>query len=235
VSVNIIVLVHNRPRLTRQTLDTLVKNTTVPYNVIIVDDASDSETQAVIAEFVRPNIRFIRFNEPVGIIGALRNAGANSSEWTFGRGDWLYFSDNDVAFEPQWLERMIRCFGDGPHMQFLGGSVAAFPNLCVLGGYRHPFHGVNGLDVFEDKAQVEFTDAVAGYSMLMPWTIWDKYGPFDANQKGVGASEDFALCQRIVKDGGKVGYIHPPVLTHTGVTNSNGVYHCSVSSSLRMG
>ena len=55
---NICVLVHDRPRLTRQTLETLVNNTGSPWNCMIVDDASGPETQAVIAEFVRPNIRF---------------------------------------------------------------------------------------------------------------------------------------------------------------------------------
>jgi len=221
-AVNCVLLVRDRPRLTRQTLDTLVKNTSGDYNVMIVDDASGPDTQAIIAEFVRPNVRFIRFNEPVGIVGALRNAGANSSEWTFGRGDWLYFSDNDVAFEAGWLEKMTHWLTAGER----------YAEIKALGGYRHPYHQYH--DVFSDfhkdehgrydrdKDNVVLTDAVAGYSMLMRWSTFEKYGPFDANQKGVGASEDFAYCQRIIKDGGKVGYIHPPVLSHTGISNSDG-------------
>jgi GT2 family glycosyltransferase len=215
---NIVILVHDRPRLTLQTLETLVKNTSGEYRAIIVDDASGPETQAIIAEFVCPNIRFIRFNEPVGIVGALRNAGANSSEWTFGRGEWLYFSDNDVAFDAGWLEKMQKAMLFGAQ---------------ILGGYRHPYHGVNQSmaaieggafaagDAMPISSEIQLTDAVAGYSMLMRWDTWDRYKPFAANAKGTGQSEDFEYCQRIIKDGGKVGYIHPPVLSHCGITNSD--------------
>jgi hypothetical protein len=66
------------------------------------------------------------------------------------------------------------------------------------------------------------TDAVAGYSMLMSWQTWDKYGPFDQHAVGVGQSEDFAVCQKVLKDGYRVGYVSPPVLTVTGLTNTLG-------------
>lgn len=203
MNTSIIVLVHNRPRLTRQTLDSIVRNTSVPYNVLVCDDSSDAETQAVLAEFVRPNIRVVRYETPVGIIGALRNAGAASAEWTFGTPEYVAFLDNDICVTAFWLDSMI--------------EAEQRSRLSVLGGYRHPFHGVNA-----ERDGIEETDAVAGYSMLMRWQTWERYRPFAANQQGVGASEDFVLCQRIIKDGGKVGYVHPPVLYHCGVTNSNG-------------
>ena len=69
---------------------------------------------------------------------------------------------------------------------------------------------------------LEETDAVAGYSMLMSWETWHKYGPYDQHAKGVGQSEDFAICQKVVKDGGRVGYVSPPVLTVCGLTNTLG-------------
>ncbi len=77
----------------------------------------------------------------------------------------------------------------------------------------------------------EITDAVAGYSMLMRWECFDLYGPFEQEAKGIGQSEDYAFCQKVIRGPeatffescrNLVGYIHPPVLAHCGITNSNG-------------
>ena len=58
--------------------------------------------------------------------------------------------------------------------------------------------------------------------MLMSWDTWDEFGGFDQHAKGVGQSEDFAVCQKVVKAGYKVGYVSPPVLVVTGLTNTLG-------------
>lgn len=154
----------------------------------------------------RDNCRVIDLGASIGIVGWLRNVGASASERYFGRGEWLYFSDSDVAFFPGWLQKM---------------TMVASSGVALLGGCRHPFHGVN-LEEYYGRFGWQSTDAVAGYSLLMKWETFDKYGPFSDNQKGVGASEDFALSRKIVEDGGRIGYIHPPVLAHTGVTNTDG-------------
>lgn len=210
---NICLLVRDRPRLTEQTLRTLFQNTPKDqFNLTIVDDGSWPETAEIIKRYSNyENVEVVTFRKPVGIVGFLRNVGAATSERVFGRGEWLVFLDNDVAVESRWLDRMIEAM----QRANLGDEVHQY--ISVLGGYRHPFHGINRL--WGDDAYIEETDAVAGYSMLMRWTTFDKYGPFVQNQKGIGASEDWDFCQRI---GGKVGYINPPVLSHCGITGSNG-------------
>jgi hypothetical protein len=44
----------------------------------------------------------------------------------------------------------------------------------------------------------------------------------DAHAKGVGQSEDWAFCQKIIKDGGRVGSVYPRVVFNCGITNSYG-------------
>lgn len=56
----------------------------------------------------------------------------------------------------------------------------------------------------------------------MRWETWDKYGPLDAHASGVGQSEDYAFCQKIIQDGGKVGSIYPRCVLNCGLTNSFG-------------
>lgn len=207
---NVCLLVKNRPRLTEQTLLSLYANTPHDqFNLTIVNDGSDTKTVTVLASYVaRSNCRIISVSS-IGIVGFLRNVGASASERYFGRGEWLCFIDNDIAFMPNWLQKMIYT------MRYSAANQIA--NVVVLGGYRHPFHGVN----YESQVWQE-TDAVAGYMHFMRWETWDKYGPYDQHAKGVCQSEDFAFCQKIIKDGGRVGYIHPPVIANCGITNSEG-------------
>ncbi len=214
MSVNICLLVKDRPNLTAQCLKTLyepypVPVSDLPFSLCIVDDGSRDETIDIIGDYVMiygtKNIQVIRIEQSIGIVGWLRNVGASASERYFGRGEWLCFIDNDIAFRPNWLQKMT----------FAAKSWT--PGPFVLGGYQHPFHGTN-----KEWTSVHETDAVAGYMHFTEWSTWDKYGPYDQHAKGVCQSEDFAFCQKIVKDGGKVGYIHPPVILNCGVTNSEG-------------
>ena len=210
--VNIVLLVKDRPRITEQTLRTLYENTPEDqFNVVCIDDGSYVQTAQLLADWCirHPNMRGIRLSASIGIVGWLRNIGASASERYFGRGEWLYFSDCDVAFFPNWLPHMIH-------------AMKLNPEVKILGGCRHPYHGVNMQLPMGNGRSVALTDAVAGYSLMMRWSCYDEFGPFASNQKGVGASEDYAMARKIVEAGWRVGYIEEPVLTHTGISNTDG-------------
>lgn len=209
---NLVIIAQNRLRLTQQTMDSVLRNTKVDdYNCVVVNDGSDKETTEWIERFCEiPNWTALHILKPCGIVGVLRNMGAAFSEKYFGQGEYyVAFLDNDVFVRPNWLPQMIGCLRV----------------VDLVGGYQHPYHGTNKQTPTYDPHWHTFVnevDAVAGYSLLMRWKNFYRFGPFDANQKGVGASEDWALSQRIIKAGGRVGYVNPPVLLHCGVTNSDG-------------
>ncbi len=217
--VNIVMLVADRPRLTEQALRSLYENTPEDqFNLVCVDDGSKLPWMPydLLAGSTNGNNFLYTLSRSIGIVGFLRNIGAAASERHFGRGEYLMFVDNDVAFFPNWLGKMILA---KEHVTFSENE--ASKGYSILGGCRHPYHGVNHIS-FGPGVRVEQTDAVAGYSMLMTWSTWDRMGPFPDNQKGVGASEDFALCQRVIQAKGYVGYVDPPVLAHCGIKNTNG-------------
>jgi hypothetical protein len=106
---NIVMLVKDRPRLTHQALWSLAKHTDVDYNVTIIDDGSGSETREMLRMFAgtHKDAALLCNKTSKGITGQARNLGVYWSEQYFGRGDWLYLSDNDVAFLPRWASTMI--------------------------------------------------------------------------------------------------------------------------------
>ncbi len=213
---NIVMISRDRPDLTRQTLNSMWKHTQVEFNLTVVDDASRDKVLCYPEEVVQSKAtQFVELSRPVGIVGLAKNLGATLSEKTFGKGEWLYFTDNDVYFRPGWL---------GIMQAVMRGN----ENIGVLGGCRHPYHQPNskthlhgGMRYLHHEMELEETDAVAGYSMLMRWELWDLWGGFDQHAVGTGQSEDFAFCQKVKAAGLKVGYVSPSTVLHCGVTDTN--------------
>ncbi len=223
---NIVLLVKDRVRLTEQCLRTLYEETPrTEFNLLIMNDGSWPETGKIIERYTtRENCEAIHLVKSVGIVGWLRNVGVWASERYFGRGDYLCTIDNDIAFLHDWLPKMIQA---KEQIRVYPGSDND-KRYTLLGGYRHPHHGVNNTSFIEGEFQgalnlrVEETDAVAGYMHFMTWAAWDMYGPYDQHAKGVCQSEDWAMCMKVKEQRGHVGYVHPPVIANTGLTNSEG-------------
>ena len=215
--VNIIMLAHNRPNLTRQAVDSLYANTPHDsFNLTIIDDNSDKAIRDLNfhTNFSAKNLAILRIEHSHGITGQARNLGVYWAEKYWGRGDWLYLSDNDVYFTPEWLPILVTC-----------AMVAEHDNaIKVMGGWNHPYlqpkHAVNASGF--TGTEYNEHDAVTGASQLMKWDIWDEYGPQDAHAPGVCQSEDWKFCQDIIQDGGRVGSIYPRVVLNCGITNSMG-------------
>jgi len=212
---NIVILCHDRYRLTVQCLESIRRNTDpAAYTLTLVDDESTDfrvrnflDNQAL---YNPKNTTVVRVIGSRHCLGALKNLGVRHSEMMFGRGEWLCVLDNDVCVFPGWLEPMQWAVRD--------------PNCpTVVGGVRHPYHKPNGVTTGGTHSQFEWTDAVAGYCHFMTWKCWELFGPYVTDAGGIGQSEDFAFCREVVKCGdGVVGYVTPPIMAHCGITNSKG-------------
>lgn len=216
--VDIIIPVHNRWKHTKQTLDSLFAHTERSlFKLYVVDDGSDEETALGLREHPE-RFELIKHVLPIGP-GASRNQAARMITEKYGRGEYLYHSDNDVYFTRGWLGSMTAIFDSFEDQR-----------LKVLGGSCHPYLQTSTRLAWNIIPPYPYTvgikDAVSGYSQLMTWETWDKYGPFDESMRGakekIMGSEDWAFCQKIVKDGFKVGSIEPEVIIPCGKTNTYG-------------
>lgn len=230
--VNFTMLAFNRPRLTKQALSSLFP--AKGMNVTIFNNGSDdfygmdTETEANTAYWVtafcagEPNAwTFCGYDEKQGT-GESRNLVISASEKAFGRGDYLYLSDNDVYFIP--MSKL-----DGSRVSWLDVLINSYEfawslGFRVLGGYNHPYHQPTGsYPVPGEITAVREVMALSLQSMLMRWEVWDKYGPFNKTTPGrVCDSEDVEFCRKIHADGFKVGVVSPALIVNTGITNSFG-------------
>jgi GT2 family glycosyltransferase len=219
VTTNIVLLVHNRPELTRQAISAMLANAgSTSLNLTVVDDGS-TEIDMTLERYVEDLgcVRVLRLWPAIGIVGLCRNLGILASEKLWGRGDYLYLADNDCYCLSGWLDTLLLAFSgvDGQ-----GGSERQ--GVRLLGGYAHPFHRPNAAVPATATTAVHSYDAVQGISHLMRWKTWDDFGPFDANAQGTNQSEDFAFCRRIVEAGYLVGSVYPRVILNCGLVDSYG-------------
>lgn len=212
MTVNVVMLVHERYTLTNQAIDSLYVNTDQDqFNLTVVDDESQDFRVGRYLSGLEGYRSIITLDGSRHILSRMKNLGVRWSESHFGRADYLCVCDNDVYFLPQWLARMVEAYSSDM-------------GLRLLGGERHPYHGINKFNSY-----VEFVDAVAGYTHFMSWNTWrggagmQAFGPYDeTTAPGVCQGEDQAFCRKIVDAGYEIGYTSPPTILHTGVTNSKG-------------
>jgi hypothetical protein len=210
MKVNCVMLVRDRPELTYQAITTMFMNAgSIPLNLTIMDDGSSAFGTSLEDQHAGENIVVVRLFPPRGIVGLARNFGIRVSEQVFGRGDFLYLADNDSYHCPRWLETLTYAL-----------TSAEPRGVRLLGGTNHPYHQAN--THLPLSVDVRTHNAVAGLSHLMRWDTYDRFGPFDANAKGVGQSEDFAFCRRIVEAGFMVGSVYPRVVLNCGLVDSYG-------------
>lgn len=211
---NFTVLVCNRAKLTKQMLKSLEGTADVTLT-IAEDPTCDGETRDILdwAKNGCPNrVQIVNFDMQLGT-ASLRNHVIQASEKRFGRGSYLYLSDNDVKFNhAAWLNDLIYCY-----------EFAWQHGFKVLGAYNHPYHQHGNRVMVNEKYSVCEVQALALQSMLMRWEVWDQYGPFPETPVGrVCMGEDVEFGWRITKDDGKLGVVDPPLLVNTGITNSFG-------------
>ncbi len=115
--VSVVIPTHNRSRLLREALDSVVAQTLGDWEAIVVDDASE-ETPSVaeVASAYGPRVRVIRHEAAQGGAAA-KNTGVQAA-----RGALLAFLDDDDLLAPTYLEKAADVLEAYPEVQvvFMG-------------------------------------------------------------------------------------------------------------------
>jgi len=98
--VSVVVPSHNRARLLRRTLRSILAQHLTDLEVVLVDDGSTDETPQI-TNGADPRIVVIRNQEPGGV-SAARNRGIAAA-----RGEWIAFCDDDDLWSPDKLSRQL--------------------------------------------------------------------------------------------------------------------------------
>lgn len=117
--VSIIIPTYNRAGLIAETIRSILEQTYSNWELIIVDDGSNDNTEEVIAEIKDNRIHFIKAGR-IGIGGKIKNIGLERAN-----GELIAFNDSDDLWDKTKLEKQIAALREFPAAGF-----------CLSGGYN---------------------------------------------------------------------------------------------------
>ena len=107
--ISIIIPTFNRANVIPRTLDSILSQTHIDWDCIVVDDSSTDNTVEVISEYAQKDkrISYLTNSRKKGAQGA-RNTGLYSTS-----SDWVFFFDSDNILHSKCLERLVSRIIDG--------------------------------------------------------------------------------------------------------------------------
>jgi GT2 family glycosyltransferase len=209
---SIVIPVHGRAGLTRRCLEAILSAAPrTPFEIIVVDDASEDATPELLAAQTDP-VRSLRRDRSGGFAAACNDGAAAA------RGDLLVFLNNDTEPHQGWLDALadhadahLEAAVVGAKLLFPDGTVQhAGVVICQDGRPRHIYAGFPADHPAVEQARA--FQAVTAACMLVRREAFDRAGGFDPDFRN--SLEDVDLCLRIRNRGHEVHYCPASVVTH---------------------
>lgn len=155
--VSVVIPVHCRMELIRETLDSVVRQTYSYWEAIVVDDNSTDDTCEVVDSFANKDSRIKLIRKPVGCqqgANSSRNIGVDNS-----RGKYIIFLDSDDCMSESCIQNRVEVMENNPSIDF-----AVFQTLL--------FHDVIGdMDLVWNLLEKDKEDIDRFLLLDVPWCI----------------------------------------------------------------
>ncbi len=230
---SIIVLTLNQLGYTKRCLESIEKHTSVPYEVIVVDNGSSDGTIQFLQQWVSKaeNRRVVYNADNLGFAKGSNIGIARAN------GQYIVLVNNDVVVTPKWLERLLACAARDASIGIVGALTNAVSGPQCVEQPVYDTESLVGLDDFaKDWAQRHLgqrTPAVrvVGFCMLVRKSVIDNIGGFD-ERFGLGNFEDDDFCLRSALAGFKTMIARDCFVHHYGSRTFLGEridYRCLMS------
>ena len=190
-NLSIILPTYNRAPMLGAAIDSVLAQTVPDFELLIVDDASTDETEAVVMAYRDERIRYIRATQNGGAAAA-RNLGIRSvSEET----ELIAFEDSDDLWYPDKLEKQLKEMDSHPEAGFCYHKIAYDMGngaRAILPDERVEVSKKRG-DIY---AQLLYDNLVPCPALLVRRNVLTEAGPFDVMLR---ALEDYDLALRLAR------------------------------------
>jgi glycosyltransferase involved in cell wall biosynthesis len=186
--ITIILATHNRAESLRVTLESLAAVTppTLPWELLIVDNASTDHTQEVIAAFA-DRLPIVMLSKP-----RLGKSHALNGAIPHGRYELKLFTDDDVLFDTNWLLAYERALHEHPEAGYFGGPIyLKLPN-DEIPEWAQDGHGQlavwirNSLSYLDETILQNSPNSYYGANMAVRQQTFDAHGLYESNVGYIG-------------------------------------------------
>lgn len=181
LSVSVVIPTFNHARFVAEAVESVLRQTRPPAEILVVDDGSTDDTAARLAPY-EGRIRYLR--QPNSGVSAARNQGVRAAAGTF-----VAFLDSDDVWHPEKLERQMAVLERSPHLGLIGTGTFDWPAERFPAAGRSPeLQPVTWEDLVVQNRLT--TSSVAVRADLLR-----RAGPFDP---GIQGPEDRDAWLRVV-------------------------------------
>lgn len=185
--VTVIIPTYNRASLLPRAIRSVLAQTHRPLELIVVDDGSVDDTEAVVRGFADPCIKYIRHPHNQGQCAAI-NTGIRAA-----KGDFVCFLDSDDEWDPAMIQKQLDVFSRSDRST---GVVYTLAGTARPDGSLAPSH-VSHLQgpIYRDAlAQGYVAHSIA---ILVRRSCFDKIGLFDTRFLSF---QDDDICFRLARE-----------------------------------
>ena len=190
IKISVVVPLYNKERAVVDTIHSVLNQTIVPYELIIVDDGSTDNSLNVIrkriSELENERIRVI--HKENGGVSSARNRGIKEA-----KGEYIALLDGDDLWNPTFLEEQVKLIHNFPKAAMCGVNTAFVKNGKCWKWQQGMGDGFRGY--VENYFGTKHNDLFCSSSVVIRKEVFEKVGYFDER---ISASEDLDMWYRII-------------------------------------
>ena len=190
IEITVIITTFERPDLLKTSLQSVLSQTTLPLEIIIINDCSEANYQPVLLDFEQHNIKYLCLDKRSGA-NVARNIGVQAA-----KGNVIAFLDDDDVWLDIFLENHIQIYLDKPDV----GAV-----VCGHKIMQTPSRINVNPEIYVSANELRHGNRFSGMSGFSAKTSVLRKYPFDPSLKN---GQDWDLYVRLVQD--QIKFINIP-------------------------
>ena len=201
-TVSVIICVHNALTDVIECLKSVWENRSFKYNIIIIDDGSDSDTEDYLEKYSK--ITGCRLHRNDHALGYTKSANIGLKMTT---DEFVVMLNSDTIVTDSWVEKMIQCFEEHPDT----GIVSPLSNAATFQSIPEPMeNGHWQVNRLPDNINIEMMNLIVasaskrlypkfpilnGFCFMIRRKVIDTIGYFDSETfpRGYGEEVDFSI------------------------------------------
>lgn len=221
-TVDIIICVHNALDDVKKCLTSVIRYTSMPYNLILVDDGSKEETKTYLESFATAKNATLLRNETAQGYTLAANQGLRYSN-----SDYALLLNSDTIVTPNWLDRMVQCAESDSRIGLVGplSNTASWQSVPEIASNRGDWADnpiPEGVDVAEAGEAIAQLSArlypripfLNGFCLLIRRQLIEDIGIFDEETFAAGYGEENDYCLRTRQAGWQLAVADDTYIYH---------------------